>query len=368
MRVAHVVPALFGPAGVVGGAERYALELARAMSDRVRTTLVTFGDRAAEETAGRLRIRILGGAWRIRGQRTNPFTLALFAALRDADVVHCHQQHVVSSSAAALYGRLTGRPVFVTELGGGGWDVSAYVSTDRWYAGHLHISEYSRRLAGHADALRAKVILGGVDTRRFSPDPAVARTGAALFVGRLLPHKGVDDLVRAAPADLPVEIIGPAPDARYLADLRGLAEGKRVRFRHDCDDAALVEAYRRAACIVLPSVYRGMYGGETPVPELLGQTLLEGMACGLPALATRVASLPEVVEDGVTGFLVPPGQPEALGERLRWLHDHPAGAASFGAAGRSRVLERFTWDRVVERCLEAYTTGRPWLGTAAADR
>lgn len=354
LRVTHLVPALFGPEGVVGGAERYALELARAMSERTETTLVTFGDAAARRTEGRLAIRILGGPWLVGGQRANPIAAGLFAALRGADVIHCHQQHVVASSAAALFGRLTGRPVFVSDLGGGGWDVSAYFSTDRWYAGHLHISAYSRHVAGHDGNPSARVILGGVDTVRFAPDPAVACTGAALFVGRLLPHKGVDDLLRAAPADLPVEIVGPAPDARYLADLHALAEGKTVRFRHDCDDAALVAAYRGAACVVLPSVYRGMYGGETPVPELLGQTLLEGMACGLPAIATRVASLPEVVDDGVTGFLVPPNDPEALGERLRWVRDHPAEASAMGAAGRARVLERFTWDRVVDRCLDAY--------------
>lgn len=354
MRVTHLVPTLFGPGGVVGGAERYALGLARAMSERVPTTLVTFGERPAEETAGRLAIRVLGGAWKVRGQRSNPFSPALFAALRGADVIHCHQQHVVASSAAALFGRLTRRPVFVTDLGGGGWDVSAYVSTDAWYAGHLHISAYSRHVAGHDGRPWARVILGGVDAERFRPDPTLAREGTALFVGRLLPHKGVDELLRAAPADVPVEIVGPAPDPRYLADLRALAAGKNVRFRHDCDDAALVAAYRRAACVVLPSVYRGMYGDETRVPELLGQTLLEGMACGACAVATRVASLPEVVDEGVTGFLVPPNNPAALGERLGWLRDHPAEAAAMGAAGRARVLARFTWDQVVARCLDAY--------------
>jgi glycosyltransferase involved in cell wall biosynthesis len=282
----------------------------------------------------------------------------MFGALRGADVIHCHQQHVVASSAAALFGRLTGRPVFVSELGGGGWDVSAYVGTDRWYTGHLHISAYSRHIAGHDGKPWARVILGGVDTVKFSPDRAIPRAATALFVGRLLPHKGVDDLIRGAPADLPVEIVGPAGDSRYLADLRVLAEGKNVRFRHDCDDAALVEAYRRAACVVLPSVYRGMYGGETTVPELLGQTLLEGMACGAPTLATRVASFPEVVDEGVTGFLVPPNDPGALGERLGWMRDHPTEAAAMGAAGRARVLERFTWGGVVARCLAAYAEAR----------
>ena len=65
----------------------------------------------------------------------------------------------------------------------------------------------------------------------------------------------------------------------------------------------MIEAYRRASCVVLPSVYQTMYGDKTNVPELLGQTLLEGMACGTPAICTDVASMPEVVQDQVTGFV-----------------------------------------------------------------
>src|SRR5512142_560262 len=157
-RVVHVVPAPFGTEGIVGGAERYALGLAHAMAERVPTTLVTFGVAPGEETLDRLHVRILGPARRVRGQAANPFSLSLFAALRGADVVHCHQQHVVASSAAALFGRLTRRPVFVTDLGGGGWDVSAYLPTDRWFAGHLHISAYSRHVSGHDGAAWARVV------------------------------------------------------------------------------------------------------------------------------------------------------------------------------------------------------------------
>lgn len=353
-RVLHVVPALFGMKGVVGGAERYALELARHMSEETPTRLLGFGEEEREETFGNLRVRVAGGAWYVRGQRTNPLSAALFAELRWADVVHCHQRSVLASSLSALACRLTRRRVFVTDLGGGGWDLSAYFKNDRWYHGHLHISEYSRRVNGHADDERARVILGGVDTSRFSPDESIKRNGTALFVGRILPHKGVDDLVRALPEGMTLEIIGQSYDEEYARELRRLAEGKRVVMRHDCDDDALVEAYRRASCVVLPSVYRTMYGHETRVPELLGQTLLEGMACGAPAICTDVASMPEVVEDKVTGFVVPPNDPSALGEKLSWLRENAESAAEMGRAARRRVLEKFTWTDVVRRCLEIY--------------
>jgi glycosyltransferase involved in cell wall biosynthesis len=355
-RVLHLVPALFGPDdGVVGGAERYALELARYMSLQTPTSLVSFGERERRETIGQLNIRVVGNPWYVRGQRTNPLALSLISELRKADVVHCHQQHVVASSMAAFICKLSGRRVFVSDLGGGGWDVSAYVSTDRWYNGHLHLSEYSRRVSGQEGKPGAHVIFGGVDTEKFSPDASVVRDQTVLFVGRLLPHKGVDDLIKALPQGTTLKIIGRPYDEKYLEDLQHLAAGKQVTFIHDCDDAVLVEAYRKALCVVLPSVYKNMYGAETRVPELLGQTLLEGMACGTPLVCTDVASMPEVVEDGVTGFIVAPNNPIALGRKLEWLRDHPEEANQMGQAARHRVLEKFTWPKVVQRCLEIYT-------------
>lgn len=354
MKVLHLVPAAFGAGGIFGGGERYAFELARHMAEVTPTALLTFGPPARPRSVGRLRVLTAGPPWYVRGQRTNPLHLGLVRAVAAADVVHCHQQHILASSLAAALGRLTGRRVFVSELGGGGWDVSAYVSTDRWYHGHLHLSEYSRRVFGHADWPRARVILGGVDVEKFSPGPAEPRGPTVLFVGRLMPHKGVNDLIAALPEGLTLEMIGKPYHPAYLAELQRLAAGKPVRFRHGCDDAELVCAYRRALCVVLPSVYRTLYGDETRVPELLGQTLLEGMACGAPAVGTDVASMPEVVADGVTGFIVPPNDPAALRGKLAWLRDHPTEARQMGEAARARVLEKFTWPAVVRRCLEAY--------------
>ena len=355
-RVLHLVPALFGDAGIVGGAERYALELARHMADEVPTRLVTFGERAEERTIGGLEVRVLANGWAVRGQRSNQWSLSVVGEIMRVDVVHCHQQHILMSSTAAALCRLTGRRVFATDLGGGGWDVSAYTSTDNWFHGHLHISEYSRAVFGHRDNQRARVILGGVDTDRFTPDAATPRDGAVLFVGRLLPHKGISDLIAALPEGLSLDIIGMPNETSYYGQLKEHARGKNVRFRHDCDDRMLIEAYRRALCVVLPSVYRTPDGVETKVPELLGQTLLEAMACGAPVICTKVASLPEIVEDGETGFVVEPGDLGALGARLSWIAAHPTEAAALGAAGRRAVLDRFQWRQVVRRCLDAYAS------------
>jgi glycosyltransferase involved in cell wall biosynthesis len=353
-RVVHVVPALFGRGGTVGGAERYVYELARHMAEQVPTTLLTFGDENDETQHGRLRVRRLGRPWHVRGQRSNPFSVRLLRELRSADAVHCHQQHLVASTVAALFARATGRRVVCTDLGGGGWDLSSYVSTDRLFHEHLHISAYSRRVYGHEHWNRARVIYGGVDAGKFSPDARAERAVDCLFVGRLLPHKGVDVLLDAIPDEMSVVLAGPAPAPRYLDDLHARARGKNVRFVHDASDAAIVELYRSACTIVLPSVYRDCYGATTAVPELLGQTLLEGMACGAAGVCSQVASLPEVVEHGVTGLVVPPNDPRALREALLRLATRPADARRMGTAGRARVLERFTWQRTVTECLRSY--------------
>ena len=352
MRVVHLVPALFGPAGIVGGGERYPYELARHMSRSVPTTLVSFGSEEREEQVGDLRVRVIGDPWLVRGQRTNPMSVAMFKELRQADVIHCHQQHVLMSSVSAIWSRLTRRRVFVSDLGGGGWDISAYLSTDRWFHGHLHISAYSRRVAGHDRNDRARVISGGVDSSLFSPQPGSCE--AVLFVGRLLPHKGVHDLIDALPPRVPLRIVGRAMDAEYLNLLRARAAGKCVTFLHDVDDPGLVEEYRRAACVVLPSVYTTPDGRTTVVPELLGQTLLEAMACGRPAICTNVASMPEIVVNGETGYVVPPGNPPALGAAISAVLADADAADRMGARGRARVVEHFSWSKVVDRCLAAY--------------
>jgi glycosyltransferase involved in cell wall biosynthesis len=342
------------------------------MGERVPTRLVTFGERDRDVRVEQLRIRVIGRPWLVRGQRSNPFSFRILEELRTADVVHCHQQHVLCSSVAAFASRVMGTPVYCTDLGGGGWDVSAYVSTDGLYNGHLHISEYSQSVFGHARKAGAHVILGGVDSAKFSPaeDSSWSGPRPVLLVGRLLPHKGVDVLIRALPAHMPAHIVGPAPDARYLADLKALAAGKAVTFRHDCDDEALVNAYRHASCIVLPSVYRDMYGAETQVPELLGQTLLEGMACGIPAICTAVASMPEIVDHGVTGFVVPPNDPSALADVLQQIDLNPERARTMGLAARAVAMSRFSWDSVVDRCLDAYSihSNLPAMSAAAIER
>ena len=354
-RILHLVPALFGERGVYGGAERYAFELARAMSEREPTTLAAFGRKDETFYEGRLRVRVIAGAWRVRGVEHNQVSARLLPEILRADVVHCHQRHLLQSTLCAALGRITRRKVFATDLGAGGWDIGNYIPTDSWFRAHLHISAYSRNVANHRPGVTSRVIYGGVDVEKFKPAEGTVREAAVLFVGRWLPHKGIDGLIEAMPDDVPLWIVGSEAHDRYVQDLKRLARGKRVEFLSGLDDAQIVERYRRAACCVLPSVYRTIYGAETRVPELLGQTLLESMACGTPAICTRVASMPEVVADGSTGFVVDAHRPELMREKLLSLVGDLPSADRMGKAGHQRVLDEFTWSRVVDRCLDAYS-------------
>jgi glycosyltransferase involved in cell wall biosynthesis len=105
----------------------------------------------------------------------------------------------------------------------------------------------------------------------------------------------------------------------------------------------LVRLYNRTQVVVSPSLYEGF-----------GLPAVEAMACGVPVIATRAGALSEIIEDGVTGLLVPPADPGALSEALRLLLSDPDLCCQMGQAGRERVLKNFTWRRTAERMAQAY--------------
>lgn len=351
MRVLFTSPALFGEGGVYGGGERYALELARAVAAKLgASTLYAAGERDGEREDGTLRIVTRRPRAAVRGQASNPFPRGLSHEIGRADVVHCFQQHIVLTSLAIGFARLRGRRVFVTDLGGGGWDLSAYVDTARWCTGLLHLSHYAASLQHRQSDPRDRVLYGGA----FATAQPREDDGTVLFVGRLLPHKGPDVLVEAALPEWRVVVCGRPQEPRYRADLAALAQGKQVTFAEDVDDAALASLYRRAAAVVVPSTDLDRYGNTTAVAELLGLVALEAASYGIPVVASRVASLPELVEDGVTGLLVPPHDVAALRSAIASLLASPARRAALGEAARRRALERFSWTAAAETAIAAY--------------
>ncbi len=346
----HVTPTYFAPESVLGGGERFAEELARAMAGRAEVKLVSFGPRAFRETPPPGYERVV---LRSRSRdRMTPFAPGLLGELRGADVIHCHQYFVLPTFLAVLAGRLRGSRVFVSDLGGGAWTPGYQIDQSRWIAAHLPISEYAARWL-HGRNRRHRVIYGGVDLERHPMRPEPAHDGSAVFLGRVLPHKGVHDLIAGLPPGIPLHVVGPTPDPAYRERLRGLAAGKDVRFHGPLSDAEVGERLGRAMALVHPTPVDER--GSAGVHELFGLALVEAMAHGCPVIASDAASLPEIVEPEGSGLLVPPNDPAAIGAALERLRGDADLWRRLSMGARRRVEENFTWERVVDRCLAAYT-------------
>jgi glycosyltransferase involved in cell wall biosynthesis len=358
MRVVHVAPTLFGPAGIFGGGERYPLELGRALAHDVDCELVTFGGRARSwsDSSG-LRIRILRALAHIGGHPAHPLAFGLGRALADADIVHAHHLRSAPSRLVGLHARVRDIRTAVTDHGldGGDWAGRLPRLFDRF----LTVSAYSARQLG-APASRTRIVYGGADPVRFSPDRDARRRGV-LFVGRLTPHKGVDRLIEALPENSELRVVGSCghdpkpPEREYPNLLRRLAAQRRVEFVGMVDDADLPALYRAAQVLALPSVELTCYGRKIAVAELLGLAAIEAMASGTPVVASRLGGLSEVVEHGVTGFLVEPGNLAELRSRLAQVMGDRRLAERLGRNARERFFERFTWRACAERCLAAYS-------------
>ena len=357
MRITHIAPTAFGAEGILGGGERYPLELARAVARELPCELVTFGARPGVVVEpGGLRVRTLRTFARVGGHPAHPLASSLPSALRAAELVHAHQLKAAPTRVSAVLAAVRRQPLVVTDHGLQGGDWRGVLP--RLVARFLTVSEHSAEVLDLPPD-KVRVVYGGVDTDRFRPDPQKDREGV-LFVGRITPHKGVDRLIEALPPGVRLTVVGSAghdprlPERDYPRLLRRLAEDKEVRFLGPVGDAELARCYREAVVVVIPSVNRTCYDRPVLVSELLCLVALEAMASATPVLASRIGGLPEVVIDGATGVLVEPGDVAALGESLRELLTAPGLARSLGEAGREHVSERFTWSACAARCLAAY--------------
>jgi glycosyltransferase involved in cell wall biosynthesis len=195
-----------------------------------------------------------------------------------------------------------------------------------------------------------RVVPNGADTRVFFPrERAEARRRLGLppeerivsYVGKLVPRKGVDALVEAMgllrerPGGAPLLVAAGIGELRPELEARALRLGvaDRVRFvgKVPHEDVALWMA--AGDVFVLPSLSEG-----------LPTVVCEAMAVGRPVVATAVDGTPEIVEQGETGYLVPPRDPVALAEALAQVVEDPALAARLGARALERARERYTWD------------------------
>ena len=199
---------------------------------------------------------------------------------------------------------------------------------------------------------RIHVIPDGVDLSKFRPveknaDPEKVKI---LTVGRLIPRKGFDCLIRSLPKvmkiakrDLCVEIVGDGP---LRAELIRLAEqfqvARKLIFAGTVPYEQLAEKYQQADVFVLPSLAEGM-----PL------VVLEAMASGLPIIATGVQGIEELVKQGVNGYLFPPADPNSLAQYLAAVINDNAIRLKMGKES-TRIVRKYDWANIAEQYLHIY--------------
>lgn len=352
----HVSPSWFADASCVGGGERYPAELARAMAAQTPTKLLSFAPTPRSDLEGGLELQWLAGV-PLGGNASDPMPgRGLLGVISRCDVFHAHQWRTAATQMSVALASALGKRVFVTDHGNVATDLSARYGLERRVTGFLPVSRFGARFLPCPED--ATVLGGGVPPHLLSmPSGPWPREPRVVFLGRLLPHKGLDLLIRACGPDLPLTLVGRPYDPAYFRVLKELARDADVEFLCDADDAEVARRLRRASVLVLPSVHRDLHGNEHVMPELLGLVLLEAMACGTPVVCSSAGGMPEFVRHGETGLVVPWGDVEALGKALREIVGQPALAERMGMAARRDVEERHTWAAVAHRALRAYRSG-----------
>ena len=361
------------PPEVYGGAGVHVEYLARALSGLVDLTVHCQG--APRDTA------VAHQAWPVlhdAALKVFSADLSMADAVGGADLLHSHTWY--ANLAGHLGSLLHGIPHVATvhsleplrpwkaEQLGGGYALSSWAERVSLAAAAavVAVSDGMR-----ADVLsvypeispeRVRVIRNGIDTVEYSPDQktdVLERHGIDLsrpyviFVGRITRQKGVPVLLRAAAAlDPSAQLVlcaGAADTPELGAEVSSLvAELQATRsgviwIPEMLPKPEVIQLLTHALLFACPSVY-----------EPLGIVNLEAMACATAVVASRVGGIPEVVDDGVTGLLVPPEDPSSLADAMNLLLRDPVRADAMGRAGRERAVAEFSWDAVAAQTAALY--------------
>lgn len=305
-----------------------------------------------------------------------PFSLA--AAERDVTVLH-EPNPVALVSDCVTFGRGPLVVWFHSEVVRPQWKYAllyrpflhrVLARASRIVVSSPRLAEYARELADFRH--KCVVIPFGLDTARLAETPEIAGRAAelaraypgprVLFVGRLVPYKGVDVLIDAM-VDVRATclIVGDGP-LRASLEARAAARGvsARVRFLGGVSDAELAAHLHACDLFVLPSVTR---------QETFGVVQLEAMACGRPVVSTNLETgVPWVNQHETTGLVVPPADAPALAQALSRLVGDPALRARYGAAGRARVASHFTVEAMTRATTALYAQVAGEGGAAAQAR
>lgn len=361
MKVVHITPTYFDDASIIGGGERYPTELATWMARNVDTTLISFSSKHKFHRQGRLKVEVYPVKHFIKDNKIDPFSFQYLSSILRADIVHIHHVSTFVSALGATIASLLGKRVFVTDYGGGSGFVmklNQYIPMFWCYHNAITYSRFGLDFIPTTLQKKAILVKGGIDTDRFCPDLSLEKESTVLYVGRILPHKGINYLIEAFRSfyqpDYRLKIIGKVYNNTFYQDLKQLAEGLPVEFIHDVNDQRLLHEYRTALVTVLPSVHINCYGDYTPVPELMGFTLLESQACGTPVICTDAGAMHEFVDQGRTGFVVQQNSGEAIAAALHQLLNLSAAEYKSYQTRCQDWVQPLDWTTVVQKHLELY--------------
>jgi len=363
------------PPEVYGGAGVHVTYLARELAPLVDLTVHCQGADRPDAVAHR--------PWDLladanQALRVISADLSMAAAAGSAQLVHSHTWY--ANLGGHLAAMLYGIPHVVTmhslevlrpwkaEQLGGGYTVSSWCErvSATSAAAVVAVSEGMRTdiLTAYPEISpeRVRVIRNGIDTTEYRPDPdtrVLARYGIdpgrpyVIFVGRITRQKGVPVLLRAASALTGeaqlVLAAGQADTPEQLAEVTALVDGLRATrsgvfwIPEMLPKPDVIQLLTHAAVFACPSVY-----------EPLGIVNLEAMACGTAVVGSRTGGIPEVVAEGETGLLVPPGEPEPLADALNALLRDPGRAQAMGQAGRKRAVAEFGWPAIAAQTADLY--------------
>jgi len=184
---------------------------------------------------------------------------------------------------------------------------------------------------------KMRVVYPGVDVKKFSLSNFEEKR--IIYCGGLLPNKGINILFSALPliikkhANLVVDILGDGNWQEYKRKARVLGIDKNIVYHGHVEHDKISHYFQKAYLLVAPTKH-----------ESFGLALIEAMASGLPVVSTFETVVPEVVQDKITGFLVPWADHKKLAEAIIFLLDSPEIAKKMGRAGRMQVEEKFRWE------------------------
>lgn len=391
------------PPFVYGGAGVHVTELAKVLKNHAEVRVHAFdGPRAKEEVPG---VKVQGYDYPHELEKANSalrtlgVDLQMANDLAGADIVHSHTWY--ANMGGHIGAMLHGIPHVISahsleplrpwkrEQLGGGYEVSSWVEKTAYEnaTGIVAVSHAMRsdilRCYPAIDPERVRVIHNGIDLEDWKAPQSIAEWEEArkyfttyglnpdkptiVFVGRITRQKGVPGLLRALaqiPSDIQVILCAGAPDTPEIAEeTRHLVANLQkersgiVWIEDHLPHARIVQLEACSTVFVTPSIY-----------EPLGIVNLEAMAVGLPVVGTATGGIPDCIEDGVTGTLVPieqmndgtgtPLNPDKfekdLAQALTEMCANPQRAKEMGQAGRKRVEEHFAWEAIGERTMEFY--------------